>query len=73
MVTTGNNISQHTCETEECIYEIKAQEMIAESLRCNELLDTLTALPLVAHICASLKIELRDRLITFQFLSAHNV
>ena len=33
----------------------------------------LTALPLVAHMCASLKIELRDRLITFPFLSPHNV
>jgi hypothetical protein len=30
-----------------------------------EPINSLTALPLVAHICASLKIELRNRLITF--------
>ena len=37
----GNDITQQRCETKECISEVEARGMIADSSRCNELLNTL--------------------------------
>ena len=41
MASTGNDITQQRCETEECISVVEARGMIADSSRCTELLNTL--------------------------------
>ena len=73
MASTGNDITQQRCETEECISEVEVREMIADSSRCTELLNTLKRSSSLTQVGVTKTLaKLRDFVLVAHGVTSHD-